>query len=100
MNVGETFQRAMDIVFDDEKDKFIFIYLDEIIIFSYSDDEHLKTLRRIFQKCRKFGISLKTKKSNFGMQEGKLLGQIISKEGIKMDPSRVEAILNIGTPRS
>jgi hypothetical protein len=100
MNVGETFQRAMDIVFDDEKDKFIFIYLDEIIIFSYSDDEHLKTLRRIFQKCRKFGISLKTKKSNFGMQEGKLLGQIISKKGINIDPNRVEAIMNIGTPRS
>jgi hypothetical protein len=100
MNAGETFQRAMDIAFDDEKDKFIVIYLDDITVFSYSDDEHLKHLRRVFQKCRKFGISLNPKKSNFGMQEGKLLGHVISKEGIKIDPNRVEAILKIGTPRS
>jgi hypothetical protein len=100
MNAGETFQRAMDIAFADEKDKFIVIYLDDITVFSDSDDQHLKHLRRVFQKCRKFGISLNPKKSNFGMQEGKLLGHIISKEGINIDPNRVEAILNIGTPRS
>jgi hypothetical protein len=42
---------------------------------------------------------LNPKKLNFGMQEGKLLGNIISKEGIKIDPNRVEAILNIDTLR-
>jgi hypothetical protein len=100
MNAGETFQRDMDIAFADEKDKFIVIYLDDITVFSDSDDEHLKHLKRVFQKCRKFGISLNPKKSNFGMQEGKLLGHIISKEGIKIDPNRVAAILKIDTPRS
>jgi hypothetical protein len=100
MNAGETFQRAMDIAFADEKDKFIVIYLDDITVFSNSDDEHLKHLKRVFQKCRRFGISLNPKKSNFGMQEGKLLGHIISKEGIKIDPNRVAAILKIDTPRS
>jgi hypothetical protein len=64
-----------------------------------SDEEHLKHLRRTFENCRKFSISLKIKKSNFGMEEGKLLGHIISKEGIKIYPSRVEGILKIGTPR-
>jgi hypothetical protein len=43
---------------------------------------------------------LNPKKSNFGMEEGKFLGNIISKEGIKIDPNRVEGILKIGTPRS
>jgi hypothetical protein len=100
MNSRETFQRAMDIVFTDEKDKFIVIYLDDITVYSVSDEEHPKHLRRDFQKCRKFGISLNPKKSNFGMEEGKLLGHIISKEGIKIDPRRVEGILKIGTPRS
>jgi hypothetical protein len=100
MNAGETFQRAMDIPFSDEKDNFIVIYLNDITIFSYSDDEHLKHLRRVFHKCRKFDISLDPKKSNFRMEEGKLLGHIISKEGIKIDPNRVETILNIGTHRS
>jgi hypothetical protein len=54
----------------------------------------------VFHKCRKFGISLNPKKSNFGMQEGKLFGHIISKEGIKIDRGKAEAILKIGTPRS
>jgi hypothetical protein len=48
MNVGETFQRAMDIAFAEEKDKFIIIYLDNITVFSDSDDQHLKHLRRVF----------------------------------------------------
>jgi hypothetical protein len=100
MNARETFQRDMDIAFANENDKFIVIYLDDIIVFSDSDDQHLKHLRKVFQKCRKFCISLNPKKSNFGMQEGKLLGHIISKEGIKIDPNRVEAILNIDTPKS
>jgi hypothetical protein len=100
MNIGETFQRAMDIALADEKDKFIVIYLDDITIYSVSDQEHLKHLRRDFQKYRKFGISLNAKNSNFGMEEGKFLGNIISKEGIRIYPSRVEGILKIGTPRS
>ena len=45
MNAGETFQRAMDIAFVREKDKFVVIYLDDIIIFSQSDDDHLKHLK-------------------------------------------------------
>ena len=57
MNAGETFQRVMNISFSDEKDKFIVIYLDDIIVYSVSDEEHLKHLRRDFHKCRKLGIS-------------------------------------------
>jgi len=55
--------------------------------------------KRVFEKCRRFGISLNPKKSNFGMEEGKLFGHIISKEGIKIDPNRVDAILKIDIPR-
>jgi hypothetical protein len=100
MNAGETFQRAMDIDFADEKNKFIVIYLDDIIVYSASDEEHLKHLRRAFEKCRKFGISLNPKKSNFSMEEGKLLGDIISKEGIKIDSIIVEGILKICITKS
>jgi hypothetical protein len=100
INAGETFQRAMDIEFSDEKVKFIFIYLDDITVYPVSYEEHLKHLRRDFKKCRKFGISLNPKKSKFGMEEGKFLGYIISKEGINIYPSRVEGILKIGTLKS
>jgi hypothetical protein len=100
MNAGATFQRDMDIAFAEEKDKFIVIYLDDITVYSDSDEQHLEHLKKVFQKCKKFDISLNPKKSHFRMQEGKLLGHIISKEGIKIDPSRVEGILKINTPRS
>jgi hypothetical protein len=100
MNAGATFQRAMDIAFVGEKDKFVVIYLDDLTFFSNSDAKHLKHLRQTFDKCRKFGLSLNPKKSHFSMQEGKLLGHIVSKYGIKVDPKRVEAIDQINIPRN
>jgi hypothetical protein len=83
MNAGATFQRAMDIDFIGEKDKFVVIYLDDITMFSQSDKEHYDHLKRVFLKCRKFGLSLNPKKSLFAMKEGKLLGHIVSVEGVR-----------------
>jgi hypothetical protein len=100
MNAGATFQRAMDIDFIGEKDKFVVVYLDDITVFSKSDKEHCRHLRKVFLKCRKFGISLNPKKSLFALQEGKLLGHIVSAEGVRIDPSRVEAIQALSIPRS
>jgi hypothetical protein len=100
MNVGVTFQRAMDIAFIGEKDKFVVVYLDDITVFSKSDKEHHRHLRKVFLKCRKFGISLNPKKSLFTLQEGKLLCYIVSAEGLRIDPSRVEAIQALSIPRS
>ena len=65
MNAGATFQRAMDIAFAGERDKFVVIYLDDITVFSKSGDDHLKHLKQVFNKCRKFGLSLNPKKSLF-----------------------------------
>jgi ribonuclease HI len=100
MNAGATFQRAMDIAFIGEKDKFVLIYLDDITVFSSSHELHLQHLRRTFLKCRRYGISLNPKKSNFALKEGKLLGHIVSADGVKIDPKRVEAIRNLSLPRS
>ena len=100
MNAGATFQRAMYITFVEERDKFIIIYLDDITVYSDSDSQHIDHLKKAFLKCRKFGISLNPKNSHFSMLEAKLLGHIISKDDIRIDPSRVHAIQNIGFPRS
>ena len=78
MNVGATFQRAMDIAFSEEIGYFIVIYLYDITVYSKIDEEHLIHLRKVFEKCRKYGLSLNPKKTLFGLQEGKLLGHIIS----------------------
>ena len=90
----------MDIAFSEEKDKFVVIYLDNITIYSKSDEKHLQHLERIFLKCIKFGISLNPKTSHFALEEAKLLGHIISKDGIRIDPTRVESIGQIALPRN
>jgi hypothetical protein len=100
MNAGATFQRAMDIAFIGEKDQFVVIYLDDITVFSRSDKEHCCHLRNVFSKCRRFSLSLNPKKYLFSMEEGKLLGHIVSAEGVRIDPSRVEAIRTLSPPRS
>ena len=90
----------MNIAFADERDRFVLIYMDDITIYSRSDREHIKHLENVFLKCRKYGISLNLRKSNFSLEEGKLLGHIISKEGIRIDLDRVSAILKVDEPRS
>lgn len=99
-NARATFQWAMDIAFSNEKDIFLVIYLDDLTVFSKSDEDHLHHLRIFFQKCRKFGISLSPKKSLFSIEEGKLLGHIISKDGIRIDPAKVEVIQQLDFPRN
>ena len=98
MNVRATFQREMDIVFPDEIGMFIVIYLDDVIVYSKTDEENLLHLRRVFEKFWRFEISLNPKKRLFGLEEGKLLGHIISKEGIRIDPKRIESIFVITDP--
>jgi len=100
INAGATFQRDMDIAFAKEIHDFLVEYQDDITVFSKSENEHLDHIRRVFIKCRKFGISLNPKNTLFGLEEGKLLGHIISKDGIRIDPARIEAILTISHPRN
>jgi hypothetical protein len=100
LSINTTFQRDMDIAFIDEKDRFVVIYLDDITVFSTSDEENLHHLKKTFEKCRRYGISLNSKKSHFAMEEGKILGHIVSPEGIKIDPERVKAIQQIDIPRN
>ena len=65
MNAGATFQRAMDIAFVGERDKFVVIYLDDITVFSQSDDEHLKHLKQTFSKMQKIWFIFESKEVTF-----------------------------------
>lgn len=98
INVGATFQRAMDLSFDHLKDKIIVVYLYELAIFSKRRKHHLRDLRKVLQRCREHGVSLNLKKSVFGVTEGKLLGHIVSKEFVKVDLERVKTIQQISLP--
>lgn len=84
VNIGATFQRDMDIHFVGAKEKFVVIYLDDTTSFSMFDEEHLKYLQQTFEKCRRYDLSLNPKKSHFVLKEGKLLGHILSREGLRL----------------
>ena len=90
----------MDIAFVGEKDKFVLIYIDDITVFSSSHKDQLQHLKNVFLKCRQFGISINPKKSQFALEEGKLLGHIVSAEGVKIDLASVQAIQTLSIPRS
>ena len=84
-NVGETFQKAMEIAFSNLMYKFVLVYLDDIIFYSQKVADHINHLKQIFKHCREFGISLNPKNYVFSIHEGKLLGYVVSKQGITMD---------------
>ena len=92
INVGATFQRVMSSTFGHLLNKCITVYLNDMTIFSRQRKKHLKDLRKVLEKCREHGISLNPKKSIFAVTKGRLLGHIVSKEGIKIDSERVKAI--------
>jgi hypothetical protein len=92
MNVGATFQRAMDFAFRDLIQKIIEIYQDDLTVVSKDRKDHLSHLRIVFERCRKYGILLNPKKFVFGIDEGKLLGHVASQGGVSIDPERVQSI--------
>lgn len=100
INARATFQRWMRKTFLDMKNKIIVIYLDDLTVFSKKRKDNMEDLRKVLQRCREHGISLTPKKSVFYVIEGKLLGHIVSQEGIRIDPERVEDIQRLSLPSS
>lgn len=97
-NAGVTFQKATDMAFSNLMYNFILVYLDDISVYSKKIVDHIDHLRKVFEHCWEFGISLNPKKCVFSVHEGKLLGYVVSREGITMDPTRVAAILELPLP--
>lgn len=75
-----TFQIAMDINFVGEKDKLAVVYLDNIIVFSKTNEVCILHLKITFEKCRRYGISLNPKKYLFALRDENLLGHIVTQE--------------------
>ena len=71
------------------------VYLDDITVFSKGDAEHIEHLCRTFEKCRRYGLSLNPQKYLFALEEGKILGHIVTNDGVRIDPKRVEVINGI-----
>ena len=100
INVGATFQRAMDVAFADFKDKFMVVYQDDLTAYSKEAKDHCEHLEFFFVKALEYGVSLNPKKCAFAVTKGKLLGHNVSKDGIRIDPERMMAIHKISKPKN
>ena len=70
-------------------------YVDDMIVKSQGRADHLTTLERFFERIRKFRLRLNPNKCTFGVTFGKLLGHMVSERGIKVDPDKIKAILDM-----
>ena len=87
-----TFQRLMNTILRKENWQICLIYLDDILIFSKTFEEHMKRLDAVLSKLHESGIKLSPKKCNFFMSELCYLGHKISRSGIETDPSKISVL--------
>ena len=90
----------MNGVFRDYLDKFVIVFLDDILVYSKSEEEHEQHLRLVLQVLREHQLYAKWSKCSFYQRQIHYLGHIISEEGIVVDPDKVEAIKEWSAPRN
>jgi hypothetical protein len=88
-NAPAYFMYLMNSIFMNELDKFVVVFIDDILIYSKSKDEHVKHLRIVLQRLRDHKLYAKFCKCEFWLDSVKFLGHTISKDGIFVDPSKV-----------
>lgn len=99
-NAPATFQFIMNTVLREENWKFIIPYLDDIIVFSSSIEEHKQHLDIVLGKLRSAGLSLDSNKSRFYKTEVEFLRHIITKGLVKPDPKKIQAIKECQQPQA
>ena len=91
-NAPATFQRLMHYCLGDLNTNWCIVYLDDIIFFSDTKEEHLKRLEAVFQKLSAAGLKLKPSKCFFFREEIEYLGHVVSRKGVATNPKKVEAV--------
>ena len=99
-NAPSTFQRVMDNILRGLHNEICLVYLDDIIIFSTSLDEHIQRLKSVFDRLRKSNFKLQLDKSEFLQKTVQYLGHIITPQGVKPNPDKVSAIKRFPIPRT
>ncbi len=92
------FQRLMNYTFTDYLKKFVLIYMDDLIIYSPTAQQHFLDVEKIFERMANAGLRFKIDKCNFFKKELKFLGFIISTTGVSLDPDKVNAVVNFPIP--
>ncbi|XP_051156206.1 uncharacterized protein LOC127278513 [Leptopilina boulardi] len=99
-NSPSTFQRMMDRVLSGLQGIELFVYMDDIVIYAKSLKEHKEKLEKLLRRLKNAGLVLQPDKCNFLRKEIGYLGHIISENGVKPDPKKVDAVQNFPRPKT
>jgi hypothetical protein len=95
-----TFQRVMDAMLVGLRDVEVLVYLDDLLIFSETIEDHVRRIRLVFDRVREANFKLNVAKCTFAVPEVVYLGHVVNKHGVAPDPSKVSAIKNFPRPKT
>jgi hypothetical protein len=90
----------MNEVFEDMIGKGLYVYIDDVTLYSSTFEEHMALLRKFLKRLRKYSFYIKPKKCTIAAHQVELLGHLITQEGIKPAPSKVKAVADYPRPTS
>ena len=99
-NAPIAFMDLMNRVFRPYVDQFVVVFIDDILVYSKDAQEHEQHLKIVLQKLREKKLYAKLNKCDFWLKEVSFLGHIVSAEGIRVDPTKIEAVVNWKPPRN
>lgn len=99
-NAPATFQAMVNEVLREYLDVFVVVYLDDILVYSESEAEHIQHVRKVLQKLSEHNLYVKLEKCRFHVDVVMFLGYVLSPKGMKMDPGKVDAVQNWKPPEN
>ena len=99
-NAPAAFMDLMNRIFKEYLDKFVIVFIDDILIYSRSKEEHEQHLRLVMEMLRRHQLYAKFTKCEFWLEKVHFLGHVVSKEGVSVDPAKIEAVSSWPTPRN
>ena len=99
-NSPAAFMSLMNRVFRAYLDRFVIVFIDDILVYSKSRKQHARHLRIILETLREEQLYAKFNKCEFWLSQVGFLGHVISAEGVNVDPQKIEAVMNWGRPNS
>ena len=99
-NAGSTYQKMMTRMFEPQLGKNVKVYIDDMVVKSKVESEHVNDLGSIFEVLRKHKLHLNASKFSFGVSLGKFLGYMITHHEIEVNPDQIKAINNLQPSRS